>query len=51
MKTKYILLLAITAIITLSFSFVSVKKEVNAPVQSAQLESAPIGGITLGDEL
>ena len=50
MKTKYILLLALCAIITLSFSFVTVK-EGEKSISTSELSSAPAGGLTMGDEL
>jgi hypothetical protein len=50
MKAKYIILLALCAIVTLSFSFVSVNKvEKTAP--TAEVNAAPVGGLTMGDEL
>lgn len=50
MKAKYIILLALCAIITLSFSFVSSNK-VKDSVSNNGVNSAPVGGLTMGDEL
>lgn len=50
MKTKYIILLALCAIVTLSFSFVSSNKTDDQASNTA-VTSAPVGGLTMGDEL
>jgi hypothetical protein len=50
MKAKYILLVALCAIVTLSFSFVSVNKAGKA-APTAEVNAAPVGGITMGDDL
>ena len=53
MKTKSIILLGIAAIITLSFSFVSVTTTPKAGVKQAtqQTVSEPAGGFALEDKL
>jgi hypothetical protein len=52
MKTKYILAILFTAIVTLSFTFISTKSN-NKPVESQPIEdnSAPIGGLAADDSL
>jgi hypothetical protein len=52
MKTKYILFIVIAGLITLSFSFVSIKesKKVAGPESQVTVE-APAGGIALDDAL
>ena len=51
MKTRIILFLAISAIITLSFSFISVKKEVKQVETSFKATSEPIGGFVAEDAI
>lgn len=51
MKTKIILFLTVCAIITLSFSFVSSNKNQNNASAVKADTSAPIGGLSMGDEL
>jgi hypothetical protein len=52
MKTKYILAILFTAIVTLSFTFISTKSN-NKTVESQPIEdnSAPIGGLAADDSL
>lgn len=52
MKTKLITFLALTTLVTLSFTFVSVKtstKEETTPIPT--VHSEPIGGFALDDQL
>lgn len=52
MKTKTIILIAISAIVTLSFTFASVKKS-NEPKQESthQSHGEPIGGFVSEDKI
>jgi hypothetical protein len=53
MKTKsyIILLIALVAVITLSFTFVSASHGDKEPGKNASADSAPIGGIAIEDKL
>jgi hypothetical protein len=49
MKTKYILIIALTAIVTLSFTFIKTGTK-NDPKITARVEnSAPAGGLAVDD--
>lgn len=51
MKTKAILLIAATALVTLSFTFASIKKSTDKKqMQTTQNTSAPIGGFASEDK-
>jgi hypothetical protein len=50
MKTKYIILVALTAIITLSFTFITTSKpKVSTESQVVQAPNAPVGGLAVDD--
>ena len=53
MKTKIILFLALSAIVTLSFTFASVKTDKKAKVEptSQNISSEPVGGFISEDKL
>ncbi len=54
MKTKVIILIAISAVVTLSFTFASAKKTAkpaHVEVQSKTADVAPAGGFGLEDKL
>jgi hypothetical protein len=54
MKTRILVLLAITAIVTLSFTFVTVranKTEAKPETTSVAAETAPIGGFAMEEAL
>jgi hypothetical protein len=54
MKTKYILLLILSGIITLSFSFVSVRhsqSKENKVVTAKESQNEPVGGFVSADQL
>jgi|JI102314DRNA_FD_contig_51_2898384_length_579_multi_3_in_0_out_0_2 hypothetical protein len=50
MKTKVIVLLAVSAIVTLSFTFASVEKSATKEVPSAKSDDAPAGGFATEDK-
>lgn len=52
MKTRIIILLAASAIVTLSFTFVSVKRNTpvkEVPAQTSVVENEPVGGFVAED--
>jgi hypothetical protein len=49
MKTKYILAIVLTAIVTLSFTFISSSKEPVETVRVVNDNSAPVGGLAVDD--
>ena len=52
MKTRILLFLAVAAVLTLSFTFITVtKSKPNTEVASSSIQSAPIGGFVLEDEI
>ncbi len=54
MKTKLIILIAVSAVITLSFTFASAKRTTvssNASRSDKAAQEAPIGGFALEDKL
>ncbi len=54
MKTKIIILIAISAVVTLSFTFASAKKNVTSSSLSPSnkvSDEAPIGGFAMEDKL
>lgn len=53
MKTKIILLLALTAVITLSFTFISVGNSKNAKAQIIEqnAQDVPVGGLVSEGQL
>jgi len=54
MKTKIIILIAISAVVTLSFTFASAKKTTpssSATVSNKTVDEAPIGGFAMEDKL
>ena len=51
MKTKTLILLAVTAIVTLSFTFASVKKNEAKEVAPAKNQSEQAGGFAVEDKI
>jgi hypothetical protein len=54
MKTRVIIFLAITAVITLSFTFITVKSQKassSVQIQSAKSQTSPVGGFAMEDAL
>jgi hypothetical protein len=53
MKTRIFILLAVTAVITLSFTFITVKSKTEASIRKVATtpQDAPVGGFVLQDEL
>lgn len=52
MKTKTLILLAVTAIVTLSFTFASVTKPSEVKkTTTQQKQDAPAGGLVSGDKI
>ena len=52
MKTKTLILLAVTAIVTLSFTFASVNKPAEVKKATTQEKhDAPAGGLVSGDKI
>lgn len=54
MKTKIIILIAISAVATLSFTFASAKRGTTSPkseLSNKAADNAPIGGFALEDKL
>ena len=54
MKTKIIIIIAISAVITLSFTFVSAKRTTQSPrasISNKNANDAPVGGFAMEDKL